>query len=139
MPPLWTPTAKPLPNAKGPDFAWTQVSRGAKTHKQTGTKSTQHAIASWGDIPANAHLPRDTPKSQGSLLAPAQTLWHKLGKMGQWNIRYKRSLGPGHTQTGITAMQPCHVNASWGDTPANAHFSQEPRLPTGPALLGHWN
>ena len=36
-------------------------------------------------------------------------------------------------QTGANSMQ--YANASWGDTPANAHLSrgnQEPRLPTGP-------
>ena len=50
-----------------------QISQGHK-YKQTGTNSMQHANASWGDTPASAHLSRVTPKSQGSLLAPAQTL-----------------------------------------------------------------
>ena len=61
---LLTPTSQ---ISQGHKFA------GARTHRQTGT-IMQYANASWGDTPANAHLSRVTPKSQGSLLAPAQTL-----------------------------------------------------------------
>ena len=43
---------------------------GARTHRQAGPNSMQYANASWGDTPANAHLSRVTPKSQGSLLLP---------------------------------------------------------------------
>ena len=65
---LLTPTSQRDQISQGHKFA------GARTHRQTGTNSMQYANASWGDTPANAHLSRVTPKSQGSLLAPAQTL-----------------------------------------------------------------
>ena len=81
MPPLWTPAAKPLPYARvhlTPTTQRDQISQGykfagARTCRQTGINSMQYENASWGDPSKCTPLKGYTPKSQGSLLAPAHT------------------------------------------------------------------